>query len=111
MDDVLCVGEAKLSEWEAYFQFFSKFSKAFGLIINTEKSKIIYDVGAPEDIIQIVALFVIKIRPLFVSFKYLGFNLKPSKYEIVDWSWLVKKIEKKLTTSDHKCSLLEVGLR
>lgn len=31
VDDIMCVGEAKISEWEAFHKTFLKFSNVFGL--------------------------------------------------------------------------------
>jgi hypothetical protein len=34
--------------------------------------------------------------------KYLGFNLKPNDYRKEDWTWLLKKLEKRLISWSHK---------
>jgi hypothetical protein len=34
--------------------------------------------------------------------KYLGFSLKPNDYRKEDWTWLLKKLEKRLSSWSHK---------
>jgi hypothetical protein len=43
-------------------------------------------------------LFPMKIEPLDVGVKYLGFHLKPNYYKKDDWTWIIKKMEGIITS-------------
>jgi hypothetical protein len=47
-------------------------------------------------------LFPFEVKPLKTGFKYLGFYIKPNCYTRGDWSWLEKKIEKRILSWNHR---------
>ncbi len=96
IDDILRTGVEKLSEWEAFHKIFHDFHKASGLYTNIIKSELLSNGGETTYIIDIADLFGVKIRPLSQGFIYLGRFLKPNKYKIVDWDWLIAKFENSL---------------
>jgi len=42
-------------------------------------------------------IFPMNIEPMYAGFKYLGFHLKPNEYKKDDWTWLINKMEYRLT--------------
>jgi hypothetical protein len=46
-------------------------------------------------------LFAFKIEPIDGGLKYLGYFLKPNDYSVVDWMWLCKKLESRISCWRH----------
>ena len=76
--------------------FFAKFCKASGMMANHGKSCIYYGNGDMELVEWIGSLFNFRFAPLDMGFKYLGFYMKPNKYGIKDWKWLIEKAERRI---------------
>jgi hypothetical protein len=74
----------------------SNFCEATGLSINHHKSVFIAQNIEPNLRSFLLSEFKIHIESLDQGMKYLGFSLKPNSYRVSDWSWLIKKIEKKI---------------
>lgn len=89
VDDILCVGETKLSKWAAFHKIFMDFGKSYGIYIKKDKTELITVVVDDPEVLEIVVLFGIKIHSLIGGFKYLGCFLNPSKYLLNDWEWLL----------------------
>lgn len=85
MDDVLCTGEGKIFVCVYFHKIFREFNKAYGLIMNQEKKKLIFDSVDSSMMIEIVDMFGVKIRSMSGSFKYIGYILKANKCSIFDW--------------------------
>ena len=45
---------------------------------------------------DLALIFNFNLAPLAVGINYLYFRMKPGKYIVDDWSWLVKKFQKKV---------------
>ena len=45
---------------------------------------------------KIVEILPFRMEPLTVSFKYLGYRLKPLGYNTSDWRWMIELFEKKI---------------
>lgn len=59
------------------------------MVINVDKSCIIFR-GLSEAFIKMVRdKFPFPLKSLDEGFKYLGFFLKPNKYCMIDWMWMV----------------------
>jgi hypothetical protein len=57
-----------------------------------------FENGLSDDFLRrLEQLFPMKIEPLDVGVKYLGFHLKPNDYKKDDWTWLIKKMEDIIT--------------
>lgn len=57
IDDALGRGVEKISKWEAFHKNLLKFNNSFGLNINKNKSKLIFDDGGSMEIIGIASIF------------------------------------------------------
>ena len=70
------------------------FCNAARMDISAEKYYIYFDNVFEEVLSYFKNLIQYKFSQLEEGFRYMGFVLKPKKYRVVDWLWLVKKIEK-----------------
>jgi hypothetical protein len=51
---------------------------------------------------RLTHLFPMILESLAKGVKYLGFHLQPNDYKYVDWLWLVKKIEDRISCWCHR---------
>jgi hypothetical protein len=96
VDDVLIMGSGKLEHWQTFRAILSKFCEATGLSINCQKSIFLAQNIDPALRHFLLTDFNINIEPLDQGLKYLGFSLKPNNYKVSDWTWLLKKIDKRM---------------
>jgi hypothetical protein len=96
VDDVLVLGDGNIDYWKALKVILTNFCDATRLSINLRKSGFIAQDLDPLLRSFLIADFKIQVDSLDQGLKYLGFYLKPNCYRIGDWSWLIKKIEKKI---------------
>jgi hypothetical protein len=96
VDDVLILGADNIDYWKALKVILTNFCDATRLSINLHKSSFIAYNLDPLLRSFLLAEFKIQIDSLDQGLKYLGFSLKPNCYRIGDWSWIIKKIEKKI---------------
>ena len=47
-----------------------------------------------SELVSLQNIFSFSVAKLEVGLKYLGFHLKPCRYLLKDWDWLVAKVEK-----------------
>ena len=72
------------------------FCKASGMIINEDKSSF-YFFGLEEfELISIQNIFSFNVEKIEMGMEYLGFYLKPCRYLLKDWDWLITKVEKRI---------------
>jgi hypothetical protein len=96
VDDVLILGAGNIDFWKTLKILLTKFCLATGLSINTHKSGFIAQNLDPLLKSFLIDDYKIQVDCLDQGLKYLGFFLKPNCYRIGDWSWLIRKIEKKI---------------
>lgn len=72
------------------------------MIINDSKSTITSFGCSQHEIIFTSQCFPFTSLNLEDDIKYLGFRLNPHRYRIVDWPWLIEKVENHLQVSYHK---------
>jgi hypothetical protein len=96
VNDVLILGARKIEYWMTLKSILSKFYDATRMAINCHKS--VFLLQNTDKIFKhnATSVFDIKIENLDQGMKYLGFFLKPNKYRVNDWLWLLKKIEKRI---------------
>ena len=84
-DDMLFAGAASTDEWSAFHLVLTNFGAVSGLIMNKEKSELIFDRLDGKQKKEIASLFGVKLTVMFTGFRYLGFLLKPTSYVCQDW--------------------------
>lgn len=97
VDDVLLFGMIIRSIWRAFHEIFIRFCAATGMIANNSKSCIYFGEGENQTILDVGELFNFKTEPFSMGFKFLGFYLKPNNYVVDDWSWLIEKVDKRIS--------------
>ena len=89
--------------FDGFEQYFSTlyevvviFCKASGMIINEDKSSFYYSGLEESELISIHNIFSFNVDKIEYGMKYLGFHLKPCRYLLKDWDWLISKVEKRI---------------
>ena len=72
------------------------FTKTFGMLINEEKTSFYYFGLDDTELISLQNIFSFTVLKIDSAMKYLGFYLKPCKYLLKDWDWLIAKTEKRI---------------
>lgn len=89
-------------EWKILHHIIFSCGGASSLCVSNSKYLLII-VTLDEVIISKIAnLFVVEVVLVDKGFKYLGFILKPNKYGIRDWAWLIDKFEHRFLSWSHK---------
>jgi hypothetical protein len=107
VDDIIIMSKASLEEWQEIHRILGVFCGASGLVINIQKLTCLH-FGVAEDILEILSLvFQYSFVALSEGFKYLGYLLKPDRYKVDDWHWLIKNLKRESTIGAIGGSLLE----
>lgn len=102
VDDVLIFLNGGIFDLTSLHNAFGTFQKAMGMVLNEAKSTIIAT-GCPQHEIQYaLRRFFFTVLPLEEGLRYLSYQLKPHGYKIAYWTWLISKVEKRLSVSYHK---------
>lgn len=80
----------------------SLFQSAPGMVINNFKSTITASDCTPHEVQFVVHHFPFSLLKLEDGLRYLGYKLKPHGYKIDDWTWLISKLERRLSIWYHK---------
>eukprot|EP00253_Pinus_taeda_P025385 PITA_25385 len=86
-----------IKELKEYKNIIDLFMKATGMQLNYGKSQVCVAGYNRRECNTMSNLFPFQIQPLSSPFKYLGFWLKPDSYKKEDWSWLLAKIEARIS--------------
>ena len=78
------------------YEVLKVFCNASGMIINEDKSSFYYSGMDEYELISIQNIFSFNVDKIEVAMKYLGFHLKPCRYLMKDWDWLISKVERKI---------------
>eukprot|EP00253_Pinus_taeda_P001568 PITA_01568 len=97
VDDILVFTNGSINELKELKNIFELFLKATGMQINPRKSQIIVEGLNRIEKEQFSFYFPFEMCNMVSPFKYLGFWLKPNDYRKEDWSWLIAKIEAKIS--------------
>lgn len=101
VDDMLLFDIGKLEEWDTFKEVLSILCEVSGMVINRKKyfflKNEIYEVIEMD----VGALMPYAFKDLDDGFKYLGFHLKLNNYKLVNWFWLKKRIEDRIS---HWCN-------
>eukprot|EP00253_Pinus_taeda_P018856 PITA_18856 len=96
VDDVLILLNGSLADTCALHNVFNLFQKASSMTINVQKSTLTAIGCSHNEVHYTLSGFAFPIHTMEEGLKYLGFWLKPGGYKIVDWIWLIIKVEKRL---------------
>jgi len=79
------------------------FQRATGLYVNESKSSFHYGKDENGEMEYISQLFNIRAVSIKEGFKYLGYHLKPTGYNTLDWSWIIYRFYKRIKGWECKC--------
>ena len=102
MDDVFifCLGPVR--DTRTLREILDLFSKATEMDVNVGKSTLTTHLLRVKERLELNRHFPFNPVGLDSGLKYLGFHLKPNKYQKSDWKWLLEKLEKRLRVWSHK---------
>lgn len=78
------------------------FSSAIVMEINQVKSTISQSICTQQESNLTLLNFPFQIQNVKDGLKYLGFRIKSDGYKIVDWTWFITKIERRLNLWSHR---------
>jgi len=96
IDDILILCDGSKRDADLISEGLTLFKSTTGMLINAQKSNILFSWLKNEDIRYYLDLFPFQSLELEEGHKYLGFHLKPNDYRKNDWLWLLAKLEKRL---------------
>ena len=82
--------------YQFFYEIMQTFCKVSRMLINEDKSSLLHSGLVESELITIQNIFSFPVAKLEVGLKYLGFHLKPCRYLMKDWDWLVAKVEKRI---------------
>lgn len=103
VDDILLSAMLCRDSWICLHVILGKFQKATGLCINVDKSSFHLEDVNMEIGAFLTNLFNIKVSPLCVGLKYLGYKLEPVGYSSADWLWILDRYYKRIAGWEFKC--------
>ena len=102
VDDVLIFCSGSVRDARTLREILDLFSKDTGMDFNVGKSNLTTHLLRVEERLELNRLFSFNPAGLDSGLKYLGFHLKPNKYQKSDWKWFLEKLEKRLRVWSHK---------
>lgn len=102
VDDVLILLDGSMRDSATFSHILALFSQATGMQVNREKSTITLTRTSVNEAQRALQAFPFNIHPIDRGLKYLGFWLKPTCQRIADWTWLIAKLEKRLTCWSYR---------
>ena len=109
VDDIVMVSNGSEQTLSTLYEVLQIFCKAFGMLINEDKSSLLHSGLEESELISLQNIFSFSVAKLKVGLKYLGFHLKPCRYLIKDWDWLVAKAKKRIKIGFIASYLREVN--
>jgi hypothetical protein len=94
VDDILIFCDGSKRDADILTEGLTLFKLATSMIINAQKSNILFSRIEDEDIRHYLDILPFQTQTLEEGLKYLGFHLKPNDYRKNDWTWLLAKLEK-----------------
>jgi hypothetical protein len=98
IDDVFYSVSGSLRNLASLKRILDLYCKAMGMMINMEKSCILLNNCMEDESNSYLNLILAQRKNIEEGVKYLGFCLKPDCYRKEDWGWLIRKVEKRIST-------------
>ena len=96
VDDIVMVNDGSEQSLSTLYEILLIFCKASGMKINDNKSSLYYSCLEEFEVISLQNIFTFPVDSIGQGMKYLGFHLKPCRYLLKDWDWLIIKVEKRI---------------
>lgn len=109
VDDIMLFGVASLCEWSIYKDIFETFCLASWMSISLGKSSFLYIKVQDHILCDMKNTFPCSFTRIDSGLKYLGYFLKPNRYGIADWGWLLQRIDQRI--NGWEARWLSIGVR
>ena len=96
VDDIVMIIDGSAHSLSTLYEILMDFTKASGMMINEDKSSFYYSGLDETELISLQFFFAYTVLTIDSGMKYLGFYLKPCRYLLKDWDWLIAKAEKRI---------------
>ena len=96
VDDIVMVNDGSELSLSTLYEILMHFCKASGMQINVNKSSLYFSCMEDTEVIILQNIFTFPVDRIENGMKYLGFHLKPCRYLIRDWDWLIIKVEQRI---------------
>ena len=96
VDDIVMVIDGSEQSLSSLYEILLVFCKTSWMEINGDKSAFYYSALDEYELITLQNIFSYDVFKIEIGLKYLGFYLKPYRYLIKDWDWLIAKVEKRI---------------
>jgi len=96
VDDIVMVNDGSEQSLSTLYEILMHFCKASGMQINDNKSSLYFSCMEDSEVITLQNIFSFPVDRIVKGMKYLGFHLKPCRYLIKDWDWLIIKVEQRI---------------
>ena len=102
MDDIVMITDGSTQPLSTLYEILMDFSKASRMMINEDKSSFYYSGLDDRELISLQNFFSFTVLKIESGMKYLGFFLKPCRYLLKDWDWLIAKAEKRIKNWSYR---------
>ena len=102
VDDIILVCDGSEQSLLSPREVLNCFCNASGMVVNEDKSTIPHAGLEYFEISFLQDVFTFPLSKIETGLKYLGFHLKPCRYLIKDWDWLIAKVEKRVTNWSYR---------
>jgi len=102
VDDILIFINGSVWDSTTLNEILQLFCSATGMELNRGKSFISLSGCTIQESQLAIQKFPFQETNLLEGIKYLGFRLKPDGYKIKNWTWLITKIEKRISSWHHR---------
>ena len=96
VDYIVMVSDGSEHSLSTLYDILQIFYKESGMLINDDKSSILHSGLDVPKLITVQNIFSFSVTKLEFGLKYLGFHLKPCRYLLKGWDWLVAKAKKRI---------------
>lgn len=102
VDDILIFLNGSVRDTTSLNEILNLFCSATGIEINRGKSTISLSDCTLQESQLALQKFSFQETDLLEGIKYPGFRLKPDGYKIANWTWLITKVEKRISCWYHR---------
>lgn len=102
VDDIFIFFNGSVRDLTSLNEVLNLFCRTTRMEINIEKYTISLSDCTLQESQLATQYFPYQATNLMEGLKYLGFKLKPNGYKIAKWTWLVTKVEKRISCWCHK---------
>ena len=96
VDDIVMINDGSEQSLSTLYEILLIFCKASRMKINNDKSTLYFSCMEESEIVTLQNIFTFIVDKIVNGMKYLGFHLKPCRYLLKDWDWLIINVENRI---------------